>query len=77
MLQTVRKEKADEKNGLLSTFSYCAKIIKLSKKVHFFFFNFMQTSARTNSVKAIYIYTSENSYYTLENDMVWGLSHCL
>ena len=49
-------------------------VLKLYKKVHFLQFN-ADLSKKTKSVKAIYLYTSESSYDTLENDIVWGLSH--
>ena len=51
-------------------------VLKLSKKVHFFAFC-ADLSQKSKSVKAIYIYASERSYYSLsENDMVYmGLSH--
>ena len=58
MLQTVRAEKVDGKNGvicLVVMFSSC--VLKLSK--NYIFCNF-------------HIYTSESSHYTLsENDMVY------
>ena len=51
-------------------------VLKLSKKVHFLQFC-ADLSKKSKSVKAIYIYASESSHYTLsENDMVYrGLSH--
>ena len=50
-------------------------VLKLSKKVHFLQF-FADHSQKPESDKAIYIYESETSYYSLsENDMVYrGLS---
>ena len=67
MLKTVRAEKVDEKNGvicLVSMFPSWIMVFKLSKKYR-------------KSVKAIYIYASESSRYTLsENAMIYrGLSH--
>ena len=79
MLQTVRAEKVDEKNGvicLVSMFPSWVMVLKLSKKVHFLQFC-ADLSKKSKSVKAIYIYASESSHYTLsENGMVYrGLSH--
>ena len=78
MLQTVRAEKVD-KNGvicLVSMLPSWVMVLKLSKKVHFLQFC-ADLSQKPKSVKAIYIYGSESSYYSLsENDMVYrGLSH--
>ena len=52
-------------------------IRRLSKKVHFLQFR-ADLSKKSKSVKAIYIYASENSHYTLsENGMIYrGPSHC-
>ena len=79
MLQTVRAEKVDEKNGvicLVSMFPSWVMVLKLSKKVHFLQFC-ADLSKKSKSVKAIYIYASESSHYTLwENRIVYrGLSH--
>ena len=79
ILQTVRSEKVDEKNGvicLVSMFPSWVMVLKLSKKVHFLQFC-ADLSKKSKSVKAIYIYASESSHYTLsENVMVCsGLSH--
>ena len=79
LLQTVRAEKVDEKNGaicLVSMFLSWVLVCKLSKKVYFLQFC-ADLSKKSKSVKAIYIYASESSHYTLsENDMVYrGLSH--
>ena len=51
-------------------------VLKLSTKVHFLEFG-GDLSQKPKSIKAIYIYTSESSYYSLsENDMVYrGWSH--
>ena len=51
-------------------------VLKLSKKVHFLQFC-ADLSQKPKSVKAIYIYGSENFHYSLsENDMVYrDLSH--
>ena len=77
MLQT--EEKLDEKNGvicLISMFSSWLMVCKLSKKV-----SFLQLCAdrskKSKSVKAIYIYASDSSHYSLsENAMNYkGLSH--
>ena len=79
MLQTVRVEKVDGKNGvicLVSMFPSWIMVCKLSKKVQFLQFC-ADLSKKSKSVKAIYIYASESSHYTLsENGMVYrGLSH--
>ena len=79
ILQTVRSEKVDEKNGvicLVSMFPSWVMVLKLSKKVHFLQFC-ADLSKKSKSVKAIYIYASESSHYTLsENAMVYrGLRH--
>ena len=51
-------------------------VLKLFKKVHFLQSR-ADLSQKSKSVKVIYIYVSESSYYSLsENDMVYrGLSH--
>ena len=79
MLQTVGVEKVNEKNGvicLVSMLPSWVMVLKLSKKVHFLQFC-ADLSQKPKSVKAIYIYGSENFHYSLsENDMVYrGLSH--
>ena len=57
-------------------FSSGDMLCKLSKKVNFLQF-YADLNKKSKSVKAIYIYASESSYYTLsENTMVYrGLSH--
>ena len=74
MLQTVRTEKADEKNGvvcLVSMFPSWVMVRKLCKKVHFLQFC-ADLSKKSKSVKGIYIYASESSHYNLsENGMVY------
>ena len=79
ILQTVRAEKVDEKNGIICLFSMFptwVMVRKLSKKVHFLQV-FADFSKKSKSVKAIYIYATESSHYTFsENDMVYrDLSH--
>ena len=79
MLKTVKVEEVDGKNGvicLVSMFPSSVMVLKLSKQVHFLQIC-TDLSQRTKSVKAIYIYGSESSYYSLsENDMVYrGLIH--
>ena len=79
MLQTIRTEKVDEKNGvicLLSMFPSWVMAPKLCKKVHFLQFC-ADLSKKPTSVKAIHIYVSESSHYTLsENYMVFmGLTN--
>ena len=75
ILQTVRTEKVDEKNGvicLVSIFSSWVMVLKFSKKMHVLQFC-DDLSKKSKSVKAIYKYAS----YTLsKNGMVYrGLSH--
>ena len=74
MLQTVRVEKVDEKNGvicLVSMFPSWVMVHQLSKKVHFLQFC-ADLSKKSKSIKAIYIYASESSLSTLsENGMVY------
>ena len=79
MLQTVRTEKVDEKNKVICLafmFPSRVMVLKLSKKVHFLEFC-DGLSKKPKSIKAIYIYASESSHYTLsENDIIYsGLSH--
>ena len=79
MLQTVRAERVDEKNGVISLVSMVpawVMVRKLSKKVYFLQFC-ADFSKKSKSVKANYVYTSESSLYTLsENGMVYrGPSH--
>ena len=74
MLQTVRAGKVDEKNGvicLVSMFPSWFMVHQLSKKVHFLQFC-ADLSKKSKSVKAIYIYASKSSHYTL-SEMVWFL----
>ena len=67
MLQTVKTEKVDEKNGviyLLSMFPSWVMVRKLSKKkVHFLQFC-ADLNKKSKSVEAIYTYVSESSHYT-------------
>ena len=74
ILQTVRSEKVDEKNGvicLVSMFPSWVMVLKLSKKVHFLQFC-ADLSKKSKSIKAIYIYASERSRYALsENGIVY------
>ena len=62
MLQTVRVEKVNKKNGAISLvpmFPSRVMVLKLLNKVHF-----------NKFVKAAYIYASESSHCTLsENDL--------
>ena len=74
ILQTVRSEKVDEKNGvicLVSMFPSWVMVLKLSKKVHFLQFC-ADLSKKSKSIKAIYKYVSERSQYALsENGIVY------
>ena len=78
MLQTVRGEKVDEQNGIICLFSMFPSWVWFSIAKKSVFLQFCtDPSKKSNSIKAIYIYASESSYYSLsENDMVCrGLSH--
>ena len=74
ILQTVRVENVDEKNGfvcLASIFPCEVAVLKLSKKVYFLQFCTV-LSKKPESVKTTCIYTSESSHYTLsEKYMVY------
>ena len=77
MLQKV-SGKSRRKNRficLVSMFSSCVMVLKLLKSV--FLQYYVDLSKKFKSVKAIYIYASESSHYTLsKNDMVYrDLSH--
>ena len=65
MLQTAVK--VDEKNGvicLVSMFPSCVMVLKLSKKMYFFFCDCVLTSARNlKFIKTIYMYTSYGIVY--------------
>ena len=79
MLQTVRAEKVDEKNGVIcldSMFLSWVMVLKLSKKVHFLQFC-VDLRKKNKSIKAIFIYPSESSLSTpSENGIVYrGPSH--
>ena len=81
MLQTVRVEKVDEKNGvicLVLVFPSSVMVRKLSKIVHFLQF-YADLCKNSKFVKAIYTYASERPHYTLsENGMDYRcLSQCL
>ena len=72
-------EKLDEKNGVIcqvSMFRSWVMALKLHKKEYFLQFC-ADLSKNSKSVKVIYIYASESSYYSLsEDDMVYsGGSH--
>ena len=60
MLQTVRREKVDSKNGaicLVSMFPSWVMVLKLSKEVHFLQFC-SDLRKKPKSVRAIYMYDS-------------------
>ena len=80
MLQTVRAEKVDEKNGvicLVSMFPSWVMVFKLSKKVHFLQFC-ADLSKTSKPIKAFYIYASKRSRYALsENGIVYyAMTYC-
>ena len=67
ILQTVRSEKVNQKNGviyLVSIFPSWVMVLTLSKKVHFLQFC-ANLSKKSKSIKAIYIYASARSRYLL------------
>ena len=72
--QTVRKAKAEEKNGficLVSTFPSWFMVLELSKKCLFLQLS-AHLSKKSKSIKAIYIWSSERSPYALsENGIVY------
>ena len=81
ILQTVRSEKVDRKNGvicLVPTFLSWVMVLKLSKKVHFLQFC-ANLSKKSKSVKDIYIYACERSCHALsENGIVYyAMTYCL
>ena len=71
---TVRSEKVDEKNGVISLVSMFPPwylVLKLSKKVHFLQFC-ADLSKKSKNIKAIYIYAIERSRCALsENGVVY------
>ena len=74
ILQNVRSEKLDEKNGvicLVFMFLSSVMVLKLSKKVHFLQFC-GDLNKKYKSIKAIYIYVSESSHYTLSENACRG-----
>ena len=75
MSQTVRVEKVDGKNGvisLVSIFPSRVMVLKLSKKVISFLKFCAELSKKSKYIKAIYIYTSERSCCALsENGIVY------
>ena len=74
ILQTVRSEKVNQKNGviyLVSMFPSWVMVLTLFKKVHFLQFC-ANLSKKSTSIKAIYIYASARSRYALlENGIVY------
>ena len=81
MLQTIRVDQIDEKDGvicLFSVFPFWVMVLKLSKKVHFLQFC-ADLSKWSEGSKAIFIYASERSCYILsENGIVrYALMYCL
>ena len=74
ILQTARAEKVDRKNEVICLVSMIPSrvmVCELSRKEHFLQFC-ADLSKKSKSVKAIYIYASESSHYTLsENAMVY------
>ena len=74
---TNRAEKAEEKNYLISMFPSKVMVLKLSEELQYLQFC-AHLNQKPKSVKTIYIYASESSYYSLTDydHMVYrGLSH--
>ena len=72
MLQTVQAGKVDEKNEvicLVSMFLSWVMVRQLSKKVQLLQFC-ADLSKKSKYVKAIYIYASESSHYTLSENVM-------
>ena len=72
MLQTISAGKIDLKNGvicLVSIFPSWVMVLKLPKKVQFLQFC-ANLSKKFKSVRAIYIYASESSHYTLSENVM-------
>ena len=72
MLQTISAGKVDYKNGvicLVSMFPSWVMVLKLAKKVYLLQFC-ADLSKKSKSVKAIYIYASESSHYTLSENVM-------
>ena len=70
MLQIVRAEKVDENNGVIclaSMFPSWVMVLTLSKKLHFLEFC-ADLSKKSKSVKAIHIYVSNSSHYTISDN---------
>ena len=78
ILQTVRSEKVDRKNGvicLVPMFPSWVMVLKLSKKVHFLRFC-ADLSKKSKSIKEIYIYASERSRYALSINVYYAMTYC-
>ena len=80
MLQTVRAEKVDEKNGvicLVSMFPSWVMVFKLSKKVHFLQFC-ADLSKKSKPIKAFYICASKRSRYALSENGIfyYAMTYC-
>ena len=74
ILQTVRSEKIDEKNGvicLVSMFPSWVMVLKWSKRVQFLQFC-VDPRKKSKSIKAVSVYVSEKSRFVLsENGIVY------
>ena len=80
ILQTVRSEKVDEKNGvicLVSMFLFWVMVPKLSRKVHFLQFC-DDLSKKSRFIKAIYIYACGRSRYALSGNGIvyYAMTYC-
>ena len=72
MLEKVRVEKVNEKNGVICLVSvFLSELLSFNKKVHFCQFC-SDLRKKCKSVTAIYTYANESSHYTLsEHDIVY------
>ena len=68
-----------KKMGHLSSFHvpFLSYVLKLSKKMHFLQF-FADLSKKSETIKTIYIYPSENSFYGLSKNGVvcYDMTYC-
>ena len=80
ILETVRSEKVNRKNGvicLVPMFPSWVMVLKLSKKVHFLQFC-ADLSKKCKSIKDIYIYASARSRYALSENVIvyYAMTYC-
>ena len=80
MLQTVIAKKVNEQIGVIRLFSMFPSrgmVFKLSKKAHFLQFC-SDLNKKPKSIKAIYIYASKRSLYTLSESSIFDyvMTYC-